>query len=148
MSGAVFNVDAEVLNLDAVDSRLAKLSHLDLPALLAGIGAELESQTRRRIQDEKTSPEGHEWTPWSDKYSETRHQNQSLLISEGDLLDSIQFETDSFEVAVGSNKIYAATHQYGDPSRNIVDRPYLGLSAENEADLVRLTVDFLDEHVR
>jgi phage virion morphogenesis protein len=148
VSGAVLAVDVEALNLEAVDTRIGRLAFLDLRQLLEGIGAEVESQTRRRIVDEKTDPDGNEWAPWSPKYSETRHQGQSLLENQGHLLDSLMHEVQGTDVLVGSNLAYAATHQYGDPERSIPARPYLGLSAENEADIVRMTVDFLDETLK
>ena len=41
-------------------------------------------------------------------------------------------------VEVGSNLVYAATHQFGDPDRRIPARPYLGLSADDERDIEAL----------
>lgn len=144
----MFGIEVEALGLDQIDERIRKLEFLDTRDLLEGLGAEIESQTRRRIHDLKTSPDGVDWKPWSGKYSETRHENQSLLISRGDLEDSITHEVSTDELVVGSNLIYAATHQYGDDDRGIPERPYLGLSMDDEIALTRLVVDFLDETIR
>lgn len=81
--------------------------------LLDALGGIVESQTRRRIADEKSAPDGSSWPAWSDAYSKTRHGNQSLLRGEGDLLDSIQYIVEKNQVRIGSPLPYAAVHQDG-----------------------------------
>ncbi|MGL6458857.1 phage virion morphogenesis protein [Aeromonas hydrophila] len=81
--------------------------------LLESIGAVAESQTRRRISDEKTAPDGTPWAPWSTDYAKTRHGNQSLLQGDGDLLDSIEYQVQRNSVRVGSALAYAGVHQDG-----------------------------------
>ncbi|KEA51797.1 MULTISPECIES: phage virion morphogenesis protein [Mangrovibacter] len=143
--------------------------------LLESIGATVESQTRRRISDEKTSPAGEKWQDWSERYRKTRNGNQSLLQGNGDLLDSIQFITERGRVRVGSPLAYAAVHQDGFSGNvsvsahkrlitqafgralkhgvwqtvgahkrmmNIPQREYLGLSAENNDELMHVISDF------
>ncbi len=114
------------------------------------IGAEVESQTRRRIEEGGPDPDGTPWEEWSDAYAGTRHAGHSLLVGEGDLLDSIQFITRGAEVEVGTNLIYGAIHQFGgdEVGMNIPARPYLGLSPDNEADLLGVVEDFIEEALR
>lgn len=81
--------------------------------LLESIGSIAESQTRRRISDEKAAPDGTPWQDWSAGYEKTRHSNQSLLQGDGDLLDSIQSYVSGSKVHVGSSLIYAPAHQDG-----------------------------------
>lgn len=81
--------------------------------LLHALGAVVESQTRRRISDEKESPSGQSWDDWSPDYAKTRHGNQSLLQGQGDLLDSIQFVVERDKVRIGSPLPYARAHQEG-----------------------------------
>lgn len=81
--------------------------------LLESIGAVVESQTRRRISDEKSSPSGEKWQEWSEAYRKTRHGNQSLLQGDGGLMDSIQYIVERGRVRVGSPLVYAAVHQDG-----------------------------------
>ncbi|MBU2713731.1 phage virion morphogenesis protein [Zooshikella sp. WH53] len=57
--------------------------------LLDTLGATVESQTRRRIEEEQTAPDGSPWPTWSSGYAATRHGNQSLLQNEGHLVDSL-----------------------------------------------------------
>ena len=81
--------------------------------LLDSLGSVVENQTTRRIADEKTSPDGQRWDDWSSSYAKTRHGNQSLLQSEGDLLDSIQYQVQRNQVRIGSPLAYAGVHQDG-----------------------------------
>lgn len=81
--------------------------------LLDALGGIVESQTKRRIQDEKSSPNGKPWAEWSSAYAKTRHGNQSPLQGDGDLLDSIQFVVEKNQVRIGSPLAYAAVHQDG-----------------------------------
>lgn len=81
--------------------------------LLNTLGALVESQTRRRIANEQTSPDGRAWDDWSDAYAKTRHGNQSLLQGDGDLLDSIQYIVERNQVRIGSPLPYSGVHQEG-----------------------------------
>lgn len=143
--------------------------------LLDTIGAVAESQTRRRIADEKTAPDGSPWAPWSSAYAATRHGNQSLLQGEGDLLDSIEYQVERGKVRIGSALAYAGVHQDGFsgaikvPAHTrritqafgkalrfpvyqsvgaftrqmmIPQRQFLGLSSDNQAELLAVVGDF------
>lgn len=139
-------------SLRRMDQRIQKLAQLDMEALLQGIGAEAESQTRRRIQEEKRGPDGVEWDEWSEAYAKSKHGQRghephpgeltssgghTLLQLDGGLLDSIQYEVFASEVRVGSNLVYAAPNQ--------AQRPFLGLSPSNTDDIQQLVTDFLEE---
>ena len=41
----------------------------DTRGLMRQLGAAVESQTKRRIQDEKRGPDGRRWPPWSERYA-------------------------------------------------------------------------------
>lgn len=142
MSGVAVQVDVQ--GLGRLQSKLQRLGDVNKSELLAQVGAAVESQTKRRIQSEKTAPDGTAWTPWLPKYAATRHGGQSLLQGEGNLLESIQYAVSGDELEVGTNLIYGATHQLGDPSRNIIDRPYLGLSPQNEQEVIGIVENYLD----
>jgi phage virion morphogenesis protein len=148
-------IEVNTVGDEQLARRLLALSHAEFDEVLDIVGGLVESQVRRRIQDEKTDPEGGRWAPWSESYERTRHGNQSLLQNEGDLLDSIQYLIRGDELEVGSNLVYAATHQFGDRRLafgrtpvTIPARPYLGLSNENEAEIVGVLTDFLDDLAR
>lgn len=143
MTGAAISVDL------AFDPRLAgrleRLTRLDIGPLLDGIGAEIESQTRRRIAEDKASPSGQGWPDWSAEYAATRHSGQSLLQGEGHLLDSITFQVEGDSVLVGSPLVYAATHQFGDPERGIDQREFLGLEGQDYDDVVGMVEDYMED---
>ena len=119
----------------------------DRDSLMASLAAEGEGQTRRRIDEEKTAPDGTPWAPWSPKYAKTRGPENSLLVSEGNLLASIESFANGDSAGWGSNLIYARTHQQGDMKRNIPARPYLGLSDRDVEDLMAIIGQFMDEAI-
>ncbi len=140
-------IDSEFARLA---ERLERLADMELGELLDLVGSEVESQTRRRIESEKSDPiTGDEWAEWSDDYKPTRHSGHSLLEGEGDLLESITFEVDNDAVVVGTNLIYGAIHQFGGEEVDIPieARPYLGLSEENEDDILAIVDQWIDDQL-
>ncbi|MFO1351914.1 MAG: phage virion morphogenesis protein [Gammaproteobacteria bacterium] len=128
-------------------ARLNRLGRVDR-GMMEAVAAVGESQTRRRIQSEKRNPDGAPWPPWSRSYAATRGAQHSLLINEGHLLDSLTHDADSTEAVWGTNLIYAATHQFGDRDRHVPPRPFLGLSAENEAEILAVIEDWIERDWR
>ncbi|HBC0574868.1 phage virion morphogenesis protein [Serratia bockelmannii] len=110
-------IQVEVLGAEKladIQKALERLADGGLRAeLLDSIGAVVESQTRRRITDEKQAPGGQAWQDWSEGYAKTRHGNQSLLQGDGDMLDSITFITERNQVRVGTPLKYPGIHQDG-----------------------------------
>lgn len=145
MSGLVFNLAGLLPARRALD----RLSQLRTERLLDLLGSELESQTRRRLTEEKTAPDGSEWDEWSESYAARRPAKGGLLELEGNLVDSITYQVGHDAVTVGSNLIYAARQQDGDEGDSgIPARPYLGVSADNLEDLGELVVKFLASEAR
>ncbi len=151
-----FLVDA--VELERLDARLRSLSDIDLRPLMDALGFEGEAQTRRRIEVEKTSPDGAPWKPNSG--------GNPILEQDGHLLDSITYAViGDDQVAWGSNRIYAAIHQHGGVIKakdapylqfqvngqwvrvsqvEIPARTYLGISQDNWADMADIINDFVD----
>lgn len=119
-------------------------STIDWSAPLQSVGAILISQTQRRIFSEKVSPSGERWPPWSPRYARSRHTNQSLLVSEGYLLGSLNTVIEKNKVAIGSNLCYAATHQYGDQRRRIPRRAYLGVSLADHDKILGIVLKYVE----
>lgn len=151
MSGVIFETELEASEATAA---LARLSESSLLTLSYEIGSLIEDQTKRRISDEKTSPEGEPWAPWSSAYAESltrrnRINPRSLLVGAPNLLPSIQNYTEGTLIKVGTNMVYGAIHQFGgDPARGharIPARPYLGLSPENATEIEDLVIDRLED---
>lgn len=140
-------------DLDAVQARLdgllSMLTGSGRRELFAALGAEGESQTRRRIAEEKTAPDGTPWPEWSADYARTRHDGHSLLMGEGGLLDSIESIANAHRAEVGSNLVTAAIHQHGGDEVGIPipARPYLGLSDDNLTDMQAVIDGIIREHL-
>ena len=141
---------------DVIEGHFAKLTApLYMGHLLDLVGALVESQTQKRIHEQKTAPDGTPWPEWSEKYKATRHKNQSMLESHGDLLTSIDHVVHAglgeSEVEVGSRLRYSAAQNYGahfsivstHHEVNIPARQYLGLSDDNTRELDELVVNYL-----
>ncbi|KAA6405750.1 phage virion morphogenesis protein [Candidatus Tokpelaia sp.] len=118
--------------------------------LTEGLGRLIQGQTRRRLVDEKTAPNGEEWKP--------NKAGTSILYASGALMRSIDYAATSDYVAVGSGLNYARIHQFGgkiEPKNakslrfigvgggavfakmvQMPARPYIGLSADNAEEIV------------
>lgn len=135
--------------------RFGKLADSQRTQLMDELGAEVVSQTQRRIDSEKQSPDGEPWAPWSENYANTRKAGHSLLMADGHLSQDIHHQVIGDAVEIGSNLAYAAAHQFGlDMSVistgkhvQVPARPYLGLSEDNLSDLELLVDDFVDRQL-
>jgi phage virion morphogenesis protein len=141
MSGAQTSpVVFKIKGLEAIQDKLKALSELQFSELLDNLGSIVISQTQKRIESAGPAPDGKQWPEWSDNYAKTRHGNHALLQNEGYLKGSFEASVTGKNLSVGSNLVYAATHQYGDKDRGIPARTYLGLSDDNN-DEVKSAVD-------
>jgi len=126
--------------------------------LLTAIGAVGEMQTRRRIEEEKTAPDGTAWP--------ANRAGSSILLDTGEnLLASIAFVVGSGEVSWGSSWEFAHVHQDGaviEPKNAkalaipvpggefrlvrkavVPPRPFVGLSDDNAAEMLDVITDAL-----
>ena len=145
MAGVALTYD--VAQLDVAASILNGISGLIEPAMITNtVAAVIESQTRRRIQDEKTAPDGTPWADWSPAYAETRHSGQSFLQGDGDLLDSIFGEQRGDDAVVGSPLVYAAIQQHGGAEvgkPELPARQFLGVSDDNAREIEDVVITYL-----
>ncbi len=144
-------------DLHAAIGKAIKFLDPDTAEMMTAIGALGESQTRRRITDEKTAPDG---TPWKENWTET-----SILLATGQhLLSSIVNITSADEAEWGSTWELAHVHQDGAvivpksakalvfsvggngqmihaKKVTVPARQFVGLSSENEHEMVELVTD-------
>lgn len=136
---------------DGVDVAIEGLSRLDgvHPAdLLEVTGAVIESQTRRRLSEEKRTPDGEPWREWGKRYARTRKPHHKLLENDGDLIASIDHLINGgSELLVGSALPYARRQNDGDdnpdPDRGIPARTYIGMSHDGRAEVMEVIMDFI-----
>lgn len=150
MAGSVVTIQDD--ELKALCSRLNSmaLKPSERKELLGSIGVEMETQTKERFATKET-PAGDDWADIAEstknyyqKKFGTKNPGNGTLWRQGSLMDSITSEVNSWSVVVGATKVYATVHQYGWKERNIVARPYLGLSNEDKADIIGIINGFLD----
>ena len=155
-------VQIDIVGLDAIIAKRSRLPSLARVRVLEAGGAMIESQTRRRIMTEKTSPDGAAW--------KANRAGTSILKRAGHLLASIHYRVMGNGVRIGSGLVYAAIHQFGgtitpkNASKlvfkgldgalvfasqvTIPARPYLGVSAANRAELEPVLLTALGRALR
>lgn len=136
-------------NITALHQRLDG----DLTPLMKAIGSVLESSTRQRFADKK-APNGTSWAnllPQTIAAKAKKNKSVSkggisvsrgLLVESGDLFKSISFQASKDKVAVGTSELYGVYHQFG--TKNMVARPFLGISSDDEQTINELIYDYLD----
>lgn len=154
MAGAAITVD--MVGLASATAPIDHLAALERSELLDGLGRLVQEQTRRRIRETKTGPDGQAWKPNS--------VGTSILLKEGALARSIDYAVGGDQVAVGSGLVYARIHQLGgtivpksagvlrfvvgnrlvySKKVSIPARPYLGVSGEDQEEIEATVLDFL-----
>ena len=104
----------------------------------------LESQTKRRIEKEKKSPEGEAWQGWSEKYAKTRHGRNSILRNRDNLYKSITSDFGANFAQTYTEMVYGRRHQEGDDKINLPARPYMGLSRDNQKEVEDVFADWVE----
>ena len=173
MAGANLTVSIEDRELRDLFQRLAKAG-ADLRPALMEIGEYLDLATRQRF-DRERAPDGTRWAPLSDatlrrkmlkgikrgrgrkrRRLTTRSGNTkigaiealaraSILVETGALRDTLRYRITATSVKFGTDRKYGATHQFGDPKRNIPARPFIGLSDDDREAILDILRAHLDD---
>lgn len=155
MAGVSIQID--VHDLDDAIARIGRIDDLDTGELMSSLGALGESQTRRRISDEKTAPDGSPWAP-------NRSGGPILEQTGQHLLQSIAWTSSATQAEWGASWEHAHVHQEGAtivPKNaqalvfeaggatvfakkvTIPARPFVGISADNAEEITDFVTDFL-----
>lgn len=124
-----------------------------------------ESSTRERFRSQ-TGPDGQRWKP----SLRAQLTGGKTLTKDGHLGDSITSTADQHAAEWGTNRIYAAIHQFGSTIRakgtgglrfkipgfgwvtkrqvTITARPFLGVSAEDQQDILDLASNHISNLIR
>jgi phage virion morphogenesis protein len=167
MSGVTVTVDtAEVT---AALDRLVKLGADPSPAL-KNVGVHLVQSTQERFQQEK-APDGSAWPALDPDYRAGKRGPGILREAgmRGGLMGSITWSLQGQRLTVGTNKVYAAIHQFGGTIKpktqpalifriggrlafarqvTLPARPFLGVSAEDAAEIQAIFEDFAEMATR
>ena len=101
--------------------------------------------------DREEAPDGTPWEPLSPKYRQRKMRifgEDKILRLRGYLRDTIRYQASDTELRLGSNRVYAALHQFGGHFRAfgthdavMPARPYLGLSNEDQQEILDTVQD-------
>ena len=147
----------------ALLAKLRKFGTIQFRGLMTSIAEGLRTSTVERFGT-GTSPEGERWQP-----SLRAKEGGKTLVETTALRNSIRSQVSESGLAVGTNDIRAATHQFGDTRTirakgkylmfcvggnwvrvksvtvTIPARPFLGISSEDESDIKEQLMELLEE---
>lgn len=155
MAGTRITIDLDDAALQATLSKLAA-SVADPSPALAEIGEHLLTTTKARFGlNVKRAPDG---TPWARNTETTiaRKGRDNPLYQSGMLQGQMRWQLadGGRAVEVGSNRIYAAVQQFGNPDNRFYNtpkgrpapipaRPFLGVSADDREAIADILADYL-----
>lgn len=141
------------------------MQNVDKAGVMNAIAEGLRTSTVERFRSEE-SPDGHKWEP----SIRAQQKGGKTLTKTTALKTSIKSQADESGLAVGTNLVYAATHQYGDertiraknskylrfqigdrwvsvPSVrvNIPARPFLGISEQDNREIQDILEEIFEE---
>jgi len=85
--------------------------------------------------DDAVSPEGDSWEPLSEEYKARSKRPSDILIEDGILKGTLNYNAGQNELLFGTPMEYGAAHHFGYEKRNLPARPWLGLS-DTDVDVV------------
>ncbi|MGJ8523021.1 hypothetical protein R84981_001714 [Carnimonas sp. R-84981] len=156
MAGATIHVDLNEQQLaETVGQLEQRLADLSTP--LRDIGEMLLLSTDDRFRSQ-VSPDGRPWAPLSPT-TLARKKGGRILRERGFLQDTIRYQVNNNELAIGTDRVYGAVHQFGQkkgasgrnkrgspiPWGDIPARPFLGLSNDDRDEIVEIIRDYLLE---
>jgi len=139
---------SELINIDyddaAVQQSLKKLLDKlgNLTPVFQDIGESLLISHRERF-DRAISPDGIPWAELSPDYQKRKRRNRDKILVLDGWLRQLHYTANDTELDLGTDRLYGATHQFGDASRNIPARPFLGLDEAERATVLDILEEWL-----
>lgn len=112
MTGTTLNITAQ-LDYEALATALERLQHVggNMKLVYKDIGEYLEQSTKARF-DAEVDPDGRPWEPLAQATLKRKRAN-TILQEKGYLKGLIRYKETSDKLLVGSDRVYAAIHQFG-----------------------------------
>ena len=147
-----------------LENNLNRLKRLSFIGLHKEIGEQLLTNTKERFR-KQVDPEGK---PWAKSFRALQEKGKTLM-DKRDLYNSINFKAKPDRVEVGTNKIYASTHQDGaviKPRKakylkfkfngsfravkkvKIPARPFMGINRNDRQDIEEIIRERIEEILR
>ena len=140
MAGASVRVRVDDKRVREALDRLVRAGG-NMEDALADIGEHLIRSHRDRFA-RGVDPEGRAWQPLKPGSRARKRKNaDKVLIESGMLMESLHYNVAPDRLEFGTDRIYGATHQFGRPEANIPARPFLGISREDEAEILNIIED-------
>lgn len=124
----------------ALKKLLEKLGNLE--PVFRDIGESLLISHRARF-DRAVSPDGVPWPDLSPGYRERKKKNRDKILVLDGWLRQLNYAASGTELRIGTDRIYGATDQFGDPSRHIPARPFLGLDEAERNEVLAILAEWL-----
>lgn len=142
MSGVKLHIDYNDQQIQRVLTRLIETGQNPAP-IMKDIAADGRRSTQDRFID-GVAPDGSSWKP--------NQKGTKTLIASRILLGSITRDSGDDWAEWGTNKIYAAIHQFGGKAgrghkAEIPARPYLGINDQDEDNILDLIVRNINESI-
>ena len=151
MYAEVFITDIEEIKKLQDKLKNLKLSSSEEKDILDAIGTEIETQIEERFENQR-DVSGNKWQDISQKTREYYNKKGgivgSILSRTRQLRDTIESQVNNGQLLTGATKVYAAVHNFGDDSRNIPQREFLGLSSDNYEDIENIINEFLENSIK
>lgn len=143
MAGAFIQIDIDDRQVTAVLTELIARGE-DLKPALREIGEYLDLAHRERW-DRERAPDGTPWAPLKPATQARKKRNAGkILVLDGYLRDQLRYQASSDRLEFGTDRVYGATHQFGRPEAGIPARPFLGLSEEDERQVLEILTEYLE----
>jgi phage virion morphogenesis protein len=154
---SALTVHVQLQGIDTIEAALARLNPFQAEHLLEGLARLIRESVRERLLAGGPAPDGSAWAP-------NLENRRPVLHRSGALARSIDYTVQGMQAIVGSGLIYAAIHQFGGTivpksadrlafrignrqvfARKVTmpARPYIGISADDRAELVQAAVAHL-----
>lgn len=144
-------VDFDDSNIQKALLKLSKIGD-NLPTAMLEISEYLHERTRDHFDNEE-DPDG---IPWQTLSAETLERKEKKGVSVNKILhgetlhlrDTIFSFSSDDEAGLSTGpgtEAYAATQQFGDPDRNIVERRYFGIGELDETEIISIIHEYLEE---
>jgi phage virion morphogenesis protein len=128
----------------------------DLTPAMKAVGEYMLVRTRERFDDE-VDPDGRRWQALAPSTVESKQRRKTKpgkrakvragatdILKESFLLrDTIAYNADSTSVRVGTPQEYGVFHQSDEPRSKIPQRKFLGVNAEDLAEINEIVTDYL-----
>lgn len=130
--------DAEIRQ--ALEQLQAKLG--DLTPVFRDLGEALKISHRERFS-RGVGPDGQPWPELSPGYRATKKKNKDKKLVLDGWLRELHYQAAPDALRIGTDRLYGATHQFGDPARHIPARPFLGLDEAEQAHVLDVLAEWL-----